>query len=257
MAFSPDGALYVGQSSWGNGQGLQRVIWDGDTPVEIHTLRIQRAGFRLRFTVPMNQEAAANIDNYRVSRFRYLYHEKYGSPRIDQIPVKVTKAMVSRDAREVDLTLAELKPGYIYEFQLKDLPAEDGRLLGSPTAFYTVNRLLDGQRFTGPYTQPLLPAKAPDDLLGVDPAAGQKVYQTYCMACHMADGRGGGVAADFTADDDRLAKSDAELIRSIQNGFEGEKLVMPPFGSVLGEQEIRNVLAYIRKEFDPLRRRGR
>jgi hypothetical protein len=68
---------------------------------------------------------------------------------------------VSPDGREVGLTLAELKPGYVYEFQIDNVTAEEGELLGSPTAFYTANRLLDGQRFTGPYTRPLLLTKAP------------------------------------------------------------------------------------------------
>jgi mono/diheme cytochrome c family protein/glucose/arabinose dehydrogenase len=258
MAFSPDGVLYIGQASWGNGQGLQRVVWDGELPVEIQAVQIRPAGFRLQFTVPMNREAAVKPDNYRVRRFRYLYHEKYGSPRIDQVAVEVTRADVSSDGHQVDLVLAEMKPGFVYEFQLEDLPAENGKLLGSPTAFYTANRLFDGQRFTGPFTRALMPAKTPDDLLDVDTEAGKRVYQTYCMPCHMVDGRGGGVAADFTdRDQDRLAKSDAELMRSVKLGVEGEKVVMPPFGAVLSEHEIRNVLAYIRAAFDPLRARGR
>ena len=69
--------------------------------------------------------------------------------------------------------------------------------------------------------------------------------------------RGGAAAADFVGDKTRLAKSDTELIRSIQRGVEGQKLVMPPFGDVLSESEIRNVIGYIRATFDPIRARGR
>ena len=120
-----------------------------------------------------------------------------------------------------------------------------------------MNRLHDGQRFTGPFTQRLL---AEDERIATgkpNPVAGKEIYSKYCVACHQPDGRGGTVAADFVGDKTRLAKSDTELIRSIRRGFDNEKVVMPPFESVLSEPEMRNVLAYIREAFDPIRARGR
>jgi mono/diheme cytochrome c family protein len=256
MAFSPDGVLYIGQASWGGGQGLQRVVWDGKPPVELHSIQLRERGFRLRFTVPMNRTAATNAERYRVRRFRYLYHEKYGSPRIDQVPVAVTKTVLSADGRDAELTVSDLEPGFVYEFQMEDLPASDGQLLANPTGFYTVNRLLDGRRFTGPLTRPLI-ATPMEEANKLDTVAGKKIYQTYCVACHLETGRGNGVSADFVGDRNRLARSDTELIRSIRRGVENEKSPMPPFGAVLSEQDMQNVLAYIRQAFDQLRARGR
>jgi len=258
LAFSPDGVLYVGQTSrgWGVGDGLQRIVWDGKAPIEIQSVRLLDQGFALDFTVPLNATEAAKPANYRLKRFRYLYHEKYGSPRIDETPVAIEAVRVAADARRVELTLRSLEPGYVYEFQLESLTAAAGGFLKNPTAFYTANRLRNGQRFTGPLTQPLLAPAEAALAQGINLEAGQTVYRTYCMACHQEDGRGGGTAAaDFVGDRTRLGKSDAELLRSIRLGFEATG--MPPFGAILSEQQINDVLGYIRESFDPNRARGR
>jgi mono/diheme cytochrome c family protein len=256
MAFSPEGVLYIGQASWGSGEGLQRLVWDGQPAVDIHSIRLRERGFLLRFTVPMNRAAATSAGNYRIRRFRYLYHEKYGSPRIDQVPVQITQIALSADGLEADLTVSELEPGFVYEFQMEDLPAANGQLLANPTGFYTVNRLLNGRRFTGALTRPIY-ATTTEEANKLDTVAGKKTYLMYCVACHLETGRGNGTSADFVGDKNRLAKSDTELIRSIRRGFENEKATMPPFGSVLSEPDIQNVIAYIRQAFDPLRARGR
>lgn len=258
MAFSPDGVLYVGQTSrgWGVGDGLQRIVWDGKPPAEIHSVRLLPHGFALDFTVPLAAAEAGNVQKYRVKRFRYLYHEKYGSPRIDESPVPVTAVSVSGDARRVELTLQELQPGFVYEFQVEELKSAAGEFLKNPTGYYTANRLLDGARFTGPFTKPLIAPAEAAKVQGVDVGAGKVVYRTYCVSCHQEDGRGGGTAAaNFAGDRARLTKSDAELLRSIRLG----KLEtgMPPWGAILNEQQIQDVLAYIRDAFDPNRARGR
>ncbi|MBI4625584.1 MAG: c-type cytochrome [Verrucomicrobia bacterium] len=260
MAFSPDGVLYVGQTSrgWGTGDGLQRFVWDGKPPVEIHSIRLLDRGFALEFTVPLNAADAAKAEKYRVKRFRYYYHEKYGSPRIDEAPVPITSVLVSNGDRRVELTLKEMKPGFVYEFQMESLASASGEFLKNPTGFYTANRLRNGERFTGPFTQPIMAPAEAAEVRGVDVEAGKLVYRTYCVACHQEDGRGGGAvaaAANFVSDRTRLGKSDAELLRTIRTG----KLEtgMPPFGAVLADQQIQDVLAYVRDAFDPQRARGR
>ena len=75
---------------------------------------------------------------------------------------------------------------------------------------------------------------------------GKRTYLMYCTSCHGSNGQGNnGLGADFVNDKSRLAKPDAELIDDIRNG-EGR---MPAWGSILSDQEIRDVLAYIRHEF--------
>ena len=248
MVFSPDGHLYTGQTTrgWGSGDGLQRIVWDGETPVEMQSVELQKNGFSLKFTVPMNADTLADPDTYRISRFRYLYHSKYGSPRIDEMPVEIASIQVAPNGQQADLVLSELLPGFIYEIQLEGFQSASGEPMTNPTAYYTANRLLDGTRFTGPYTQPIEKPKTTSKSQPVDLVSGKKTYLTYCIACHQADGRGGATAvADFT-DELTLKKSDTQLLRSIQMGTSGG---MIPFGSVLSDDERRNVLAYIRENF--------
>ncbi|MEW6613680.1 MAG: c-type cytochrome [Pseudomonadota bacterium] len=87
---------------------------------------------------------------------------------------------------------------------------------------------------------------------GVHP--GKAVYTQTCLACHGADGKGAlpGVP-DLTRANGPLAKSDAELIRSITAGVQrpGAPLAMPPKGGNpnLTETDIRQVLDYMRQAF--------
>ena len=98
-------------------------------------------------------------------------------------------------------------------------------------------------------------AKAKSKATGValtgDAAAGEATYKQYCIACHQADGTGlnGMLAGNFVADKARLAKPDEELITSIRDGVTGKIGTMPPWGTTLSEQDMADVLAYIRATF--------
>jgi len=84
-----------------------------------------------------------------------------------------------------------------------------------------------------------------------DPAAGEAVYQRVCIACHAADGRGNGgvTGGDFIGDPSRLAKDNDLLIAHIRDGVLDKSPPMPPQGGVVSEQEIKDALSYIRREF--------
>lgn len=82
-----------------------------------------------------------------------------------------------------------------------------------------------------------------------DVKRGEAVYRSACISCHQADGRGadGRLAADFTTDRARLAKSDDALVASIMNGVPGT--AMAPFAGRLSEADARDVIAYLRATF--------
>jgi len=85
-------------------------------------------------------------------------------------------------------------------------------------------------------------------------AAGAQVFAQNCVACHGADGTGALPGTpDFTAAGGPLAKSDEELVRNMSEGFQspGSPMPMPAHGGnhELNEQDMRNVLAYLRSEF--------
>jgi mono/diheme cytochrome c family protein len=259
-AFAADGSLYLGASSgWGAGaDGIQRVVWDGAAPSEMHTITITERGFRIAFTRPMDPATLASAANFVVNRFRYHYQHKYGSPRVDDTRAAIRTVRPAADGLAVELDLAELAPGFVYEFSVAALRTADGPPLANPLAYYTANRLIDGTGVTGDTTRLPRPgelafgAKEADAKSAASPAAlaaaGEQVYRLYCVPCHQPDGRGiPGGAANFRDDKTRLAKPDAELLKIIAGGVDTKG--MPAFESMLSPLQRRAVLAYIRENF--------
>ena len=259
-AFAPDGSLYLGATSgWGAGaDALQRVVWDGQISPEMRDIKITERGFRITFTRPMHAATLANPANFAVERFRFYYQYKYGSPWVDESRVAVSAVRPAADGLSAELVLAELKPGFVYELSVPALRTTENEPVANPLAYYTANRLLNGERAIGDTTRLPRPgetstaakeadAKAtgtPDALI----ASGEKTYRLYCVACHQPDGHGiPGGAANFVDDKTRLAKSDAELLKSIANGIDAKG--MPTFEAILSVPQRRAVLAYIRATF--------
>lgn len=262
-AFGPDGALYVAATAgWGAGEdGLQRIAWDGTASPDLHAVTLTDRGFRVSFTQPLDRAQLANPASYELTRFRYYYHVKYGSPWVDEAKVPIAAVEPAADGRSVELVLAELKPGFVYELSVPTLRTAAGEPLANPLAYYTANRLRNGERTVGGTTRLPLPGEtslgareAPGETNNAPTAAliaaGEKVYRFYCVACHQPDGRGlpvPGGAANFVDDKSRLAKSDAELLKIIAEGR--ESAAMPAFGAILNANQRRAVLAYIRANF--------
>ena len=80
--------------------------------------------------------------------------------------------------------------------------------------------------------------------------AGSIIYSQYCSACHQPDGKGlnSMLAADLT-NPERLSKSNEELLGSISKGVQGKIGFMPAWGGILTEQQMKDVLQYVRDEF--------
>ncbi len=92
------------------------------------------------------------------------------------------------------------------------------------------------------------------------PPAGKAVYDAHCVECHGASGRGDGPAAgllnpkprDFTngkyklrSTDTGTMPTDEDLIRTVRQGMYSTS--MPPWDRILSDDEIRAVVAYVRK----------
>ncbi len=84
-----------------------------------------------------------------------------------------------------------------------------------------------------------------------DAAKGAALYASKCLACHQKDGKamGGMLGANFVDDKARLAKPDSVLLASIRDGVKGKSAVMPPQKDAMSAQEMKDVLAYVRKTF--------
>lgn len=258
--FAPDGSLYFGAAGgWGAGaDGIQRVVWDGRISAEVKTMTLTERGFRLTFTKPMSAATLKDAANYALTRFRFYYHYKYGSPWIDEAPVGIREVLPAADGLSADLVLEELKAGFVYELSVPSLRTTDNEAIANPLGYYTANRLLNGDHPVGGTTRLPRPNESSLDAKQGQTAelrsgsalvaAGEKVYRLYCVACHQVNGRGmPGGAASFVDDKTRLAKTDEQLLQTIANGVEVKG--MPSFGTSLAIGQRRAVLNYIRATF--------
>jgi len=84
--------------------------------------------------------------------------------------------------------------------------------------------------------------------------AGEKLYNTTCVACHGADGKGKlpGVP-DFTKSDGRLSKDADVLATHIMEGFKspGSSMAMPAKGGIssLTMEQAEAIVQYMREAF--------
>ncbi len=106
-----------------------------------------------------------------------------------------------------------------------------------------------------------LPHSAPPAYKGVayappDPrriiAAGAKIYEKQCAACHMPTGEGQGTAYPPLAGNRSLAAAPVNTIRIVLNGGyppstggNPRPYGMPPFGHALSDEEVAAVVSYI------------
>ncbi len=89
-----------------------------------------------------------------------------------------------------------------------------------------------------------------------NPKAGRHLYKHYCAVCHGISGKGNGINADNLGDvhptdltSDSIDKLDDEEIYEVIEGGGAAidiSYYMPPWGSVFSEEQIHDVVAYIR-----------
>lgn len=153
LAYGEDGSLFAGETARGWGSvgpkqfGLERLTWTGKTPFEIKEVRAQPDGFVLTFTQPVDRATAEKPESYTIGGFTYLYHKAYGSAPVNRLACPIRKVVVAPDGLSVRLAAACLREGYIHEIKAPGLRvAGGGETLLHPTAYYTMNRIPDGDR---------------------------------------------------------------------------------------------------------------
>lgn len=87
-------------------------------------------------------------------------------------------------------------------------------------------------------------------------AAGKKIYTKYCISCHQADGGGVPNMTPPLIQTSFVLGNKDTLINIVLNGFKNVTIddetynnPMPPLGSVLKDQQIADVLTYVRNSF--------
>ncbi|HMB64910.1 MAG TPA: c-type cytochrome [Eudoraea sp.] len=95
-----------------------------------------------------------------------------------------------------------------------------------------------------------------DNLMKEEVSAGASVYYTYCSACHQINGKGARDRFPPLADTDWVNGNKDRLIKIVLEGMEGSIEVngrqyngVMPQHAFLSDQEVADVLSYIRTEF--------
>jgi glucose/arabinose dehydrogenase len=147
LLFAPDGSLLVGGSNRGWGSrgakpfSLDRLVWTGETPFEVHEMRAKPDGFELTFTQPVDPASALDSKSYDLTTYTYIYQSTYGSPEVDQTRPTIESVTVADDARSVRLVVDGLQLGHVHELHLSGLRSAAGEPLLHDKAYYTLNRI--------------------------------------------------------------------------------------------------------------------
>jgi mono/diheme cytochrome c family protein len=130
-AVSPRGEVYVGSirdSGWGAGNNVGEIvrvrIEPERLPCGIAEVRAIADGFTIDFFRPVDRNRAGSAESYAVQSYRRESTPAYGGRDLDRRTEPVKSVTTSDDARRVTLRLAELRPGFVYEFRLKNLSPE-------------------------------------------------------------------------------------------------------------------------------------
>ena len=115
--FNPgDGQLYAcGMSAWGTNQmlrggGLYRIRYTGKpitVPLELTT---SKSGIELKFASTINQQKAADIENYEIKTWDLIRSRAYGSDRYNKQNLRISKSEQSADGKSIKLFIDGIKP---------------------------------------------------------------------------------------------------------------------------------------------------
>lgn len=97
----------------------------------------------------------------------------------------------------------------------------------------------------------------PAFLHAADAENGKALYQAYCTQCHGLAGNGKGInmphlsvqPRDHTDTAEMSARTDEEIFRAIKLGGQAvnKSVLMPNWGGNLSDEEIRDLVAYLRQ----------
>ena len=106
----------------------------------------------------------------------------------------------------------------------------------------------------------------PADSIVESQTRGRKVYEHYCQICHGEQGQGDGFNStnlavsprDFGSDEFWQTATDASLRSAISDGGKsvGKSVLMPAWGKTLIDEQIRDVIAFLRTVPEMIKQQG-
>jgi glucose/arabinose dehydrogenase len=145
--FAPDGSLFNFQTDrgWGSRGGkpfaLQRLVWTGETPFEIHEMRAKPDGFEITFTKPCDPASVEKTEAYTIETYIVKYQAAYGSPEVDQTKPTIKSVKVAADKMSAHIVVDGLVEGHIHELHCLGVKSAEGEPLLHDAAYYTLWRI--------------------------------------------------------------------------------------------------------------------
>lgn len=145
VEFGSDGSLLVGGTNRGWGSrgkrpfALERLVWTGEVPFEIHEMRARPDGFELTFTKPVDRQTAADPASYKLQTYTYIFQSSYGSPEVDHTTPTITRIVVADDGMTARLFIDGLQRGHVHELHATGVKSAQGHNLVHSAAYYTLN----------------------------------------------------------------------------------------------------------------------
>lgn len=148
LAWGPDNSLYVGgvgmNGNWGwNGKqfGLQKLIFTDRPVFEILSIQATQSGFDMNFTQPIDEQTF-DFEKLVIDQWRYENGSRYGSPKFDNVQLKISKATISSNGKVIHLDIEGLKKEHVIHFLLDDnLKSQSDQQLWTGEAWYTLNNI--------------------------------------------------------------------------------------------------------------------
>jgi hypothetical protein len=146
LDFDTQGQLWVGQTARGWGAkgnkpfGLQKVVWNGETPFELLDMKLTKGGFKLTFTEPLNDKTVL-ANHFNVHEYNYKYTNRYGSDKHNKKDLKVTSVTLSKDKKSAEIKL-DLTADKVVVVDFSKLRNSNKEKPSVTTVYYTLNQLL-------------------------------------------------------------------------------------------------------------------
>ncbi len=147
LLMTPDGSMFVGGTNRGWGSrgskpfALQRMVWTGKVPFEVHEMHARPDGFELSFLENVDSATALDPKSYKLSTYTYIYQASYGSPEVDATTPTIDRVAISDDGRRVRLFVTGLQEGHVHELHIEGLRSAQGAPLLHNAAYYTLNTI--------------------------------------------------------------------------------------------------------------------
>ena len=124
-AVSPKGEVFIGSiwdSGWQGGQntgGITRLIPSSEgLPNGIREVTATKIGFDVEFFEPVVGQAATAFDSWSIQGYTRSWGGNYATPDSRRYTLKPTKISISGDMKKVQISVSDLKPGFLYELSV-------------------------------------------------------------------------------------------------------------------------------------------